>query len=79
MTTATVLSTTKGYQINNESDTDLAWGDLPNPSSFEITKASRKKIKGTIIYIYPFSSFFIFDGDVCVLTKRILLLFSRVR
>lgn len=42
-------------------------------------KTPMKKIKGTINYIYPFSSFFIFDDDVCVLTKRILLFFSHVR
>jgi len=42
-------------------------------------KEQNKKIKGTINYIYPFSSFFIFDDDVCVLTKRILLLFSHDR
>ena len=37
-----------------------------------------EKNKGDYYIIYLFSSFFIFD-DVCILTKRILLIFSRDR
>jgi len=43
----------------------------PSPTNHE-------KNKGDYYIIYLFSSFFIFD-DVCILTKRILLFFSRDR
>jgi len=39
---------------------------------------NHEKNKGDYYIIYLFSSFFIFD-DVCILTKRILLFFSRDR